>query len=201
MCILLLSCVKLTKPHIKGETAPEDITFEELLSRLQTIKEIKGAAFVKLKTPKQTLSGTASITVTADTLKVVIYSLGVPVFEFEDKNGEIYSSQELNKYSELLFSRSVREGLLWWNFSPLKIEKDEAFITISDELRTMYVKTTNLTPYEQRILFYSGDTVFVSYKKNIWIEGVVFPKTIVAIINDLNMIIDFEDIRFKKDKG
>ncbi|MEO5356205.1 MAG: hypothetical protein H7844_02780 [Nitrospirae bacterium YQR-1] len=192
--VSLLSCVK----SVPVPDYYEKITFDEFISRLRTIRQIKGTADISMKTKDVYLSGMASMKLSPNGYEVKVFSLGIPVGEFGEYDGRFYNTLKLKPQDGHLISLCIKEGLFWWNNNVKNVINSGKQLVIKQPRQDMILDKESLKPIEQ-FIYLSGDaTLHIVYEDVRWVGGIWYPDGIVATLGDYKFTIAMEDVKFER---
>ncbi|WP_420264604.1 hypothetical protein [Candidatus Magnetominusculus dajiuhuensis] len=195
--ILVISCTA----QVSHRETPEEaiLTLPMLMDRLGHIEQIKGSASVDIKMDGGSLSGDASIRVTADGFDVKIYAMGFPVGELKQSGGVFQSSPELKGDDEVAVVKCIKEGIFWWNSKDINITDTGSSFYLKRPGQIIVIDKTTLKPIEQAIALPRGESLHIAYKEARKIEGIWFPMKLEASSERYNITIEFDKVELTTD--
>ncbi|QWR76247.1 hypothetical protein [Candidatus Magnetomonas plexicatena] len=176
----------------------EKITFDEFISRLKAIREIKGTADISMQAKDVYMSGMASMKLSPNEYEVKLFALGIPVGEFRERNGVFYSRPKLKPEEEQLISLCIKNGIFWWMNNVNNVTTDSKYLKIKQPRQQMVLDRESLMPIEQFIFLSQGSTLHIAYGDVKWLSGIWYPNRITATLGSYKFTINTEDVKFEK---
>lgn len=191
---MLFSCTQ----YVPVQENYEKISFDEFISRLRAIRQIKGTADISMQMHDAYMSGMASMKLSPNEYEVKLYTLGIPVGEFRERGGVFYSQPKLKPEEEQLISLCIKNGLFWWINNVNNITTEGRYLKIKQPRQQMVLDSESLMPIEQFIYLPRGGILHIAYGDVKWLGGVWYPNRITATVGGYKFTIVTEDVKFER---
>lgn len=164
--LLLSGCAKKIPPR----PLPEEMTFNEYLLKLDSLKTLKFLFSIKVNRQGEEISGNASMLINEDDTTggetvLRVYSLGFLISEIRISDGNIITEgKNLSPEKAYLLSEALRSCFLWWKMKEREVEEEDNLIIVRNSWRKVYIDKDYI-PLRQEIHLPKVPPVVINYER------------------------------------
>lgn len=164
--LLLSGCAKKIPP----QPLPEEFTFNEYLSELDSIRTVKFLFSIKVNRQGEEISGNASMLINEDDTPggetvLRVYSLGFLISEIRVSDGKIITEgKNLSPEKAYLLTEALRSCFLWWKMEEREVEEKDNLIIVRNSWRKVYIDKDYI-PRKQEIHLPEVASLVINYER------------------------------------